>query len=82
MDLFEGETFSSQTDAALIATRSRRDKDMSDDKAIKRTIQDFLGGKFYISHDITDQKGDGQLFVEIAFFLVLKTLICRVVGTL
>jgi hypothetical protein len=37
MDFSESEAFSSQTDAALMAPRSRRDKNMSDNKAINKT---------------------------------------------
>jgi len=41
--------FTQRPYAALMAPRSRRDKDMSDDKAIKQTIKVF-------------KKGDSHLF--------------------
>ena len=43
-------------------THSRRDKDMSDNKAIKQTIRVFRVGEFYVSVGEIGQKGAWHLF--------------------
>jgi len=64
LNFIESETsFTQRPYAAIRAPRSRRDKDMSDNKAIKQTIRIFCGGILHITRRCRP-KGDCHLFPE------------------
>ena len=48
-----------------MGSRSRRDKDMSDNKAIKKTNQGFRAEKFSISPGEAGRKGAKHLFYSL-----------------
>jgi hypothetical protein len=77
--------FTQRPYAAIRAPRSRRDKDMSDNKAIKQTIRVFLVVEFSISPDETGKlpkKVTVTFQYENTLFPMRKTVICRVVDIL